>query len=435
MSFVYGLSAVSGVILILLYISKYRWEIKLVDSALLLGVIAFAVRILACFVAEGFPETINTYRIWSDMLYSGGIESYQAAESYTGFQPGYMYVLYLLGNIRAFFRVPDGFANTMLIKMPAILADCAICIFVYRIAKKKSKKQTAWLISLFWALNPAAVFISSVWGQTDSVYLIFLLLAVYRITTKNYSSAYALYAAALLLRPQNIIFMPLFIYSFYEYFKSLEKISFKAIIRFGDKFFPALLVILCGILPFSVGFNLEPVFRQFVRELSSNAYITLNAANLYALMGLNWAQSGYRLFGMVPVAMLSIAAMTIIFFLALVVVHKNRRDDRYFFTAAFISIMVFMVGARMNERCLLPAAAFLLASLAVRFKDEYLFMYCAFCLSIFTNCAAVLNVYMSDADIKALNVPLGIIAVLNAGLAVFFIVKAYSNNKSEKQWV
>ena len=435
MSFVYGLSAIAGVILILLYMSKYRWEIKLVDSAILLGAIAVIVRILACFVAEGFPETINTYRVWSDMLYSGGIENYQAAESYTGFQPGYMYVLYLLGYIRNFFRITDSFAHTMLIKMPAIIADCAICVFIYKAARRKSKKQTAWLISFFWALNPASIFISSVWGQTDSVYLIFLMLAVYRLTTKNYASSYALYAFAVLLRPHNIIFMPLFIYSIYEYFKSLEKISFKTIIRFSDKVFPALLVVLCAILPFSVGFNLEPVFRQFARAISANPYITANAANLYALMGLNWVESHYKFFGIIPIGALIIMAMIAIFFLSFIVLHKNRRDDRYFFTGAFISIMVFMLGAKMNERCLLPAATFLLASLAVRFKDEYLFMYCAFCLSIFTNCAAVFSVYTSHGDIAALNMPLGIIAVVNIGLAVFFIIKAYSNNKYEKQWL
>jgi len=434
MSFVYGLTAAAGVALILLYMSKYRWEIKLVDSAVLLAAIAFVVRVLACFVSEGFPETINTYRIWSDMLRSGGIESFKSVDAHTGFQPGYMYVLYVLGHIRHFFRIPDGFAQTMLIKMPAILADCVICLFIYKAARRKSKKQTAWLISLFWVFNPASVFISSVLGQTESFYLIFLLLAVYRLTTKNYAFAYAFYAIALMLRPQNIIFMPLFIYSFYDYFKSLEKVSAKTIAHSVDRLFPGLLIILCMILPFSEGFNLEPVFRQFTGAFWDNSHISVNAANLYILFGLNWADGAKKIFGVIPFWALSLGLTAIIMLISLSVVHGNKRDDRYFFAGAFISVMVFMLGIKMNERSLLPATAFLLTSLAVRFKDEYLFMYCAFSLSIFVNCAAVLSAYTGYSDVFALDLPLGIIAGINIGITIFFIIRAYINNKNEKQW-
>jgi len=434
MSFVYGLSAVSGVILILLYMSKYRWEIKLVDSAILLAVIAFAIRILACFVSDGFVQTVNTYKNWSDLLCSEGLRSFQAEEMYTGFQPGYVYVLYLLGHIRHFFRIPDGFAHTMLIKMPAIIMDCAISVFIYRVARRKSKKQTAWLISLFWALNPASVFISSVWGQTDSIYLIFLLIAVYRLTTGNYSSSFVFYALSLLLRPQAVIFMPLFIYAPYDYIKNLEDASFKDIMRFLDKLFPALFIIICAILPFSVGFNLEPVFKQFGDAFRANPYIVMNGANLHALMGFNWVESSHMVFGIIPHGVLTMSAVMAVMLASFIVLHKNRRDDRYFFTAAFISVTVFMLGAKMNERSLLPVAAFLLASLAVRFKDEYLFMYCAFCLSIFANCAAVMNIYLNYTDVSQLALPLGIIGIVNIGLTIFFIAKAYGSIKHEKQW-
>src|SRR3989344_6049854 len=97
---------------------------------------------------------------------------------------GYSYALYenhlLLAQWHNQFGLPPGFfvkyfydnGYYLLLKLPAILADLGIGILIYNVVQK-IKPDKALFASAFYVLNPLTIFLSGIWGQTESVIALF----------------------------------------------------------------------------------------------------------------------------------------------------------------------------------------------------------------------------------------------------------------------
>jgi len=130
-----------------------------------------------------------------------------------------------------------------LMKIPAVLFDLALFYLLYLFSKKidPKGKNNKLLIFIFVLLNPILIYLSSLWGQVDSVNLFFILLSVYLLlyTQKAFVSL-SVFTLALLVKPTGLIFLPVYMIYFYKKFGL--KILFFAFIISNIIFFASFLL-------------------------------------------------------------------------------------------------------------------------------------------------------------------------------------------------
>ncbi len=101
-------------------------------------------------------------------------------------------------------------AHRMMIKFPAILADVLLCLsFAVLIGRWRGRKYGLMAAAVF-ALHPAAIYESAVWGQTDSIFTLFIVASLIALLWEAPGIAGGLITLALLTKMQTIAVLPLF---------------------------------------------------------------------------------------------------------------------------------------------------------------------------------------------------------------------------------
>ena len=83
------------------------------------------------------------------------------------YPPGYLYALWFAGWLGNLFGA-TGNVYRAFIETPALAADFLLAAIAYVFGRKHGNPRTALLAALLIALNPALLFDSVGWGQTDS---------------------------------------------------------------------------------------------------------------------------------------------------------------------------------------------------------------------------------------------------------------------------
>jgi hypothetical protein len=106
-------------------------------------------------------------------LWSQGIVANNIFEAYRSFMPSYLPYLDLL------------------LKTPIIFSDLAIGYLIWRMGGQT--KRAAWISLTAWILNPYTILVSTVWGEFDSLAILFMTLAAFYLLRQRYTpSAVAL---------------------------------------------------------------------------------------------------------------------------------------------------------------------------------------------------------------------------------------------------
>ena len=106
-------------------------------------------------------------------------------------------------------------AIASLIKLPSMLADLAIGYLLYRLVLSWRRphldaQRLALLAAALYVLNPVTWYDSAIWGQTDAVGSLVLLLTVAALVRGNSEGASALAVVAVLVKPQfGVVALPL----------------------------------------------------------------------------------------------------------------------------------------------------------------------------------------------------------------------------------
>ncbi len=175
----------------------------------------------------------------------------------------------------------------VIIKLPAILADLGITTLAFFFLKRWS--VTAGLVgATLYALHPAAIHDSAIWGQTDSIYTFAAFAAAFAASRKQWTWAGVLTAAACLLKPQAApVFLMLSTIVLFCGYKSVLRYVAGGI---GFTFLVLIPFVIGGTLPQAMG-----VYNQAVGVHFSN--ITQNAFNLwYSLYGCGTNRDDTQLF-------------------------------------------------------------------------------------------------------------------------------------------
>lgn len=159
------------------------------------------------------------------------------------------------------------FFNPVLIiyKLPFLIADLSIFYFIAKLFNSPSAQKKA---RLLWALNPLAIFVSSLVGQIDIVLTLFLLLSLISLKNKHYPLSALYFVVSLLTKPAILIILPF--YLFYLY-----KISLKSLFRFIASF-----AVSCTI--FLLPYFASPIYRYyalFASQLTKTVYAGISIAS------------------------------------------------------------------------------------------------------------------------------------------------------------
>ncbi len=361
---------------------------NLCNKFIFLFLLAFALRILIAGSITGHTTDMRCFAAWSDRIFALGPGQFYSPNSFTDYPPGYMYILYLVGMIKALFHLTDfSFAHLVLLKLPAILCDMATGYLLYRVASKKFPENVAVLLSIFYLVNPAVLLNSSYWGQVDSVLALLIVAMCLNLVEGRLLYAYVIYGIGVLTKPQMIIFTPLLLLAI------LRNVILKDFSKEAPvNLFQGLSVIL-GMVLACVPFGLNNVFSQYINTLGSYPMCSTNAYNFWSLLGLNF-KSQDTVFLFLPVKTWgTIAIVVIVIGTFLLAFKKWTSNTDYFLLGTFIITTMFTFSARMHERYLFPALALLLFAFLYKANTQIYLCYVLFTVLHFLNTAHVLFYY------------------------------------------
>ncbi len=428
------MTALAAFIIIILYLTDFKMKRLFTNHYALLIILGLAVKLAATFIQFGFDTDIICFKSWSEAVFAGGFGKFYTSATFTDYPPGYMYILYVVGAIRAFLDLPyDSTAFTLLVKLPAIIFDIAIGMFIYFAAAKKTKANYAFFLGLAFVLNPAVIVDSSVWGQVDSSYTLFVLASVYFLAESKQLASFLLFTAAVLIKPQALIFTPVFIFSAVDKLLKNHFNKRSVTIFLRDAALSVLLLFL-GVLPFAPKFDFTPVIKQYGETLSSYSYATVNAYNFYAFIGANWKPAETP-FMFLTFSMWGIIFIDVIVILGFYLLMRNRSKANYFFMAALFNILTFMFSIKMHERYVYPVMALLLMAYVYKREKKFLLLFAGFSMTLFINCVDILNVFSrsSHGDYSVIALSMPFVSLVNLVLTGIAIYTAFSSFKRPSQ--
>lgn len=362
----------------------------------------------------GHETDMGCFSGWASMVYEGGFGSFYTSDAFTDYPPGYMYVLYIIGYLKTIIG-----NSKVLIKLPAMLADIITGVIIYFGAGKRFSHKGALVLSSFFLFSPAAVLNSALWGQVDSIYTLFAALALLLVCEKRLIASYFVFALAVFIKPQALIFTPILLLAAGEYV-FLDFSPEKLLVHLFSGLAAIGMLLLLSI-PFGVG----DVLKQYAGTLASYKYATVNAFNLYGALNLNWFPLNNVLS---IIGWLFIAAIVIY-----VIVYFIKGCRNYFFLAGVLAFATFMLSTKMHDRYAYPAMVFFLGAYILKPRKESMYMFILTTFSQLVNTAWVLFVYNNDINYYARSPFIIVFSVVNLLIFVYMLYACHRITFSQNE--
>lgn len=382
---------------------------------------AFAFRFYIAAANPGYTNDINTFIYWANHAFKDGLGNFYQEGLFADYPPGYIYVLYVLGAVQSWIGIDStSDAAVVLYKLPAIFADLMSGYLIYRTAVKKLDHRAAFGLAMLFIWNPAVWINSAGWGQVDSFFALILIMAIRAVTESKLERASIWFAIAVLVKPQALIFTPVFLLAFGYSLRQWKRVA--AGIGYGALTF----LLLAAPFIWNNG-GLPALYNLYKSTLSSYPYATLNAFNLYALTGGNWAKLDdhwlgleYAAWGNIGIVLATVAS--IVFF----GLRKQQKDlSGSFFMALILIVTVFMFAAKMHERYMFPALLLLIFAYIEAKDRRILHLLLGFSITHFINVGYVLAFSQANAFLPSSNGIMIVTSLVNAGLYLYMLYVGY----------
>lgn len=305
-------------------------------------VVLFSALVFRIFLANFGTLQLDhgTFVAWGASLATSELKNFYSG--WSDYLPGYLYVLWGLGKLNLLFPA----FQTILFKLPAILADVATGYLIYTIITKIKNKNWGLIGALLYLFNPAIFSNSSLWGQVDSLTSLFSLFAVYIFPYSLFFSSVSL-AIGTLIKPQAAFILPAILYLFL-----INKKKFAGLLNYC---FTGLFVFVVGFLPFNNQSNIfNFIFERLAISSGQYKYGSVNAFSFWGLFGF-WKVDNITFWIGLGVSIILITLIT------LVIYKKKILNGEYLVSTASL-LITFLFLTRMHERHLLPVLAPLLVT-------------------------------------------------------------------------
>lgn len=331
---------------------------------------ALLLRLVLALVTDGYPYDMSCFVAWGDKLAAEGPAAFYSEGYFADYPPGYLWVLGLVGAIRAALHIAyESKWTYFLLALVPSLCDCGLAWLVYRTAKCSSrgvKEHTALVLTAFTAFNPLMLFDTGVWKQIDGAFALPLVLCFVLLEQRRYLPAAVLYGLALAIKPQALLFGPVLAVCYLAAI-TLEKDRLRAFGRcFGGAALALLPPLLTGLPFFGVVQLIPKLIDKYTGTMSGYPYATINAFNWLAALGGNWkGQAAPALFGISwqQLGCLNILLVTVglAYFAA-----RSVRGGWFspLLLAAYYGIGIFTLAHCMHERYMVPGVLLTLLAAA-----------------------------------------------------------------------
>jgi len=397
---------------------------------------ALILRVAVALRVPGYNTDINCFTGWSERIFQVGLTRFYAPDYFCDYPPGYMLLLWPVALMRHLFSLETGTAiYRAVLKLLPMLADVAGAWLVWRVAKKHASERLALLLAGLYAFNPAAVCNSAAWGQIDALLTLLLALCALEAAEDRYFRALMWFAAALLIKPQALLFAPLGLVAMLTGIARAEDRDARArrLRAFLLGALACLGILYATALLFTArqaeGFGdalIRPVtwmVNQYSGAMQGYRYMTINTLNLYCLLGLNWARMDAHP-GLQTVAWLLFAASYV--YAAALCVASHKKPRRLLLLGGVLILLISAFGPMMHERYVFPAMLLLMLAFAMEKDVRVLISLVILTATLFLNETLVLQGGMTAANYghlqdaeNWLNLPLSAVSLLNALFAAW----------------
>jgi dolichyl-phosphate-mannose-protein mannosyltransferase len=307
----------------------------------------------------GFSYDINTFWAWAIRLRDVGYKNFYQPGYFADYLPSYLYVLSVVAKLGDWLSIAhDSPFGIRWIKLPAIFAHLALSWLVMKHWAQWNRKDAALfsvggILSLVYLLSPAHVYNAAIYGQVDTVFALGTSLLIWSMLDRRPALAGLCLGIMLGFKPQTVFILPLY---------------FLLVIRNGWRpnskdFIQHLVTCLFSLIFLFTPFwyaNPTGAIQHYISNFGSYPYYSVNAMNLYALLGLNWIDMSHvQVFGifsgMEILLIESIALTGLILYWAGGIRRLKTIDEEsaLLIGAAFVAA-VFFFAPQMHERYLFP---------------------------------------------------------------------------------
>jgi len=340
-------------------------------------VIALLVRLL--FIRSGgFSIDVGDFQGWATQLTRTPLSSFYNGAGFADYPPGYLYVLWIVGHVYALLA-PNGNTGLFvaLVKLPAILMDLFDAAVLYALVRRYASDAWALGAAAIFAFNPAAIFVSSVWGQVDSVSGGLALLGIYLMVRASDDDADSVWfvveawlalAASILVKPQAAVLIPLFVAFIFGSRDWVQaRVNTRALATAGGIVAGIALAIIAA-RPFHAAGNVVDLLVWlkgiYMGGYGGYSYNSVNAFNLWTVARPFWQSDAQ------PIAFLSQYAWGVLLFLAATVLIvwrylQARTKESFVEASALLAFAFFILMTRMHERYVFDALLFLCATISI----------------------------------------------------------------------
>ena len=330
------------------------------------------------------------------------------------YPPGSVYLLWLSGWIGNLIEpTANGFRVT--VETPPLIADLLIGLTIYFAAWRDHERRglRALIIMMLFALNPALIFDTVVWGQSDSVVALPMLAGAILILTGRHRLGWSAAAIALLAKPQAIAFTPpLALWTLFN--AGLAECGWCAGAFAGT--------IAIGILPYQLGHSWDWIINVYKDLGTRFSEASVGAFNFMGLIGGMGTPDTDKIFGAVSYRAFGLSLTCAAYLIVSYLIWRARSVS-----AAMLAIFValfgfFMFAPRIHERYMYYPLVFLVPiALESRFLTSIFAVVSATFLFnlIYIKHLTDTSSYFPDHPNAAL------IAAASINLAVFVAVTAY----------
>ncbi len=378
---------VYSLLIIIVYFLNAKKALKLpqvygIEIFIAIFVSGFVLRLVLAVSIEGYPNDIATFKAWA-IAAADNFSGLYTSGMFLDYPPLYMYVLYVIGKLASIFSSSADF--TLLIKLPSIFADAATAYLIYKLTEREFKAGYGYLTASLFLFNPAIILNSSVWGMVDSFFMLLVIAALLLVVNDKVEYSVIFFAASILMKPQGIFFLPVLIF---------EIIKKRGVKRLTLTFLFGFLTTLIILLPF---FSLSDplwIFKLYMKTASGYSYASLNAYNLFSLLGANLKLDStvffifsYGTWGLI------LDFLLVVFTGWLYFRYKNAAVP--ILAALLLNAGAFVLSTRMHERYMYPVIVLSLL-LFIYIKDRRIPL-------LFTALTIIVTVNTNDVLSRVLN--------------------------------
>jgi len=340
-------------------------------------VFVFAFRLLLAFLPS-FTIDMNNWIAWSGMLGGSGPLKFYSLPGWTDYTPGFLYHLWLLGVIDKGLHFGVSL-YPFLVKLPVIAADIGVGVLLYKMLLKKNFNLAVFAF-LAYTVNPVVMFTNSIWGQTDGLIALFLLLSAYLLVEKRsvlFSSLF--WALALFVKPQALVALPVLLLFLFFANKRKQAVFF---ILFSSVF-----IFLIG-LPFFAASDPVLGLPKLIAKMSNESpFTSVMAFNFWALVKGMWIPDSGTFLGIKYVYWGAIVLVSTLGLIFLKMAGPVKKSQNVYFYLGLAYLAFFLFPTRVHERYILVSLPFFLLSAGLMYSKV------EFVLFFFLSLLALINIY------------------------------------------